>query len=181
MSDFDTQLAGRLQRLTAAAPSTPFPKESPGSGRRFNTIAGVALVAAAVVVAAVIVGPRLSSPPLATITVGRLHILAESGAAWEGSVDQEGAEATALAKIREFDPSVEDLRVVSVDQVAAVHTVTGPSGRVLDTSDPIDAWVFLVAGTSDEWANTSGWALVDAESGDIIHADLLHTNDPAVP
>lgn len=91
------------------------------------------------------------------------------------------AETTALAKIRSFDPAVENLTVESVQQVAQVSSVSGPSQRIAEFPEAVDAWVFFVRGTSDEWLSTTGWALIDADSGEVILADLLHTNDPVTP
>ena len=118
---------------------------------------------------------------MAILTVGSLQIAAQQGQSWSGSVAREQAETTALAAIRRFDPSAEDLTIVDARKVAGVRTVTGPSGRVFDSSEPVDAWVFLATGTSPEWASTSGWALIDASSGSVVAADLLRTTDPVSP
>jgi hypothetical protein len=176
MTDFDTQLASRLGRLAAAAPPTPMP----AIATRRPRLAVVAVMAAVLLVG-IFIAPRMGTGPVATITVGTLQITAQQGASWRGSVEREQAQATALAAIRSFDPAVENLTIVDARQVAGVRTVTGPSGRVLDSSEPVDAWVFFVTGASPEWASTSGWALIDATSGTVIAADLLRTNDPVSP
>ena len=181
MIDFDAQLAGRLERLLQAAPATPPPaigwRSLPGPLQIGGLLAG----GAAILLAVVLVTSGIGSAPIATIAVGDLRITAQTGATWTGSVDRETAEATALAKIRSFDPTVENLTVESVRQVARVHSVSDPSGRIAELPKAVDAWVFFVRGNSEEWLSTSGWALIDADSGEAIHADLLNTNDPVTP
>jgi hypothetical protein len=173
MTNFDQQLTTRLERLVAAAPATPMPAIEAHRPRLLW-----AVVAAAALLAVIFVAPRVGTGPVAMISVGSLQISAEQGASWSGSVDRQKAEATALAAIRRFDSAVEGLTIVETRQVAGVRTVTGPSGGVLESSEPVDAWVFSVTGTAPEWASTTGWALIDAASGKVLAAALLSTNDP---
>lgn len=181
MNDFDAQLAGRLEGLLRAAPATSLPAAGWRTAPRSLQVGAFLAGGAAILLAVVVVAAGLGRAPIATIAVGDLRITAQAGASWTGSVDRETAEATALTKIRSFDPDVEHLTVESVRQVAQVHSVSGPSERIAEFPNAVDAWVFFVRGTSDEWLSTTGWALIDADSGEVILADLLHTNDPVRP
>ena len=181
MTDFDAQLAGRPEGLLRAAPATPLPDIGWRPLSSSLQIGALLAGSAAILLAVVLATSGIGSAPIATIAVGDLRITAQTGATWAGSVDRETAEATALAKIRSFDPTVQNLTVESVRRVAQVHSVTGPSQRIAEFRKAVDAWVFFVRGTSEEWRSTTGWALIDADSGEVILADLLHTNDPVTP
>ena len=181
MNDFDAQLAGRLRNLLRAAPATQPPafgwRLLPRPAHMGMLLAG----GVATLLAVVLITSGIGSAPVATIAVGDLRITAQTGATWTGSVDRDTAEAAALAKIRSFDPAVENLTVESVRQVAGVRTVTDPTGRIAEFPNAVEAWVFFVRGNSHEWPSTTGWAVIDASSGEVVHADLLHTNDPVTP
>lgn len=182
MNDFDGQLARRLDGLLRAAPATPLPaagwRIAPRSLQAGALIAGGAAILLA---AAVVVASGIGRAPIATMTVGDLRVTAQADATWSGSVDREDAKATALAKIRSLDPAVGILTVESARQVAQATSVSGPSQRFVELPKAVDAWVFFVRGNSDDWLSTSGWALIDADTGEVILADLLRTNDPVTP
>jgi hypothetical protein len=115
---------------------------------------------------------------LATVNVAGLQVAFDPAATWSGAVTRARAEETALAKIHDLDPSVIDLRVASSRQVAGVFTVTDEEGqRQFSSTNAVDAWVFEVTGTSVAFARATGWALVDADSGQVIAADVLQTNE----
>ncbi len=176
MDTFETRVQQRLLRLSAAAPSA-----TPPALARTRVPARLLLVGAiavcAVLVAVAVGVPRLSRPTLAVVSVAGVHIAHDPTAAWSGTVPQAQAEKTALDKIGSFDPSVTDLQVTSVRQVAGVFTVTDPDGqRKFSSSEPVDAWVFKVRGKSATFVRATGWALIDAQTGHVISADLLQTN-----
>lgn len=173
MSDFDGALGTRLQRLLSAAPGSRAPDldrvRSP-----IGRLTAVILAAGLLLIAFIAVVPGLRQVPLATVSVGQIEIAHEAGDSWSGEVSRLAAEEAALAKIHDLDPSVVDLQITSSRQVAGVRTVTDEDGqREFSSTTAVDAWVFEITGDSAEFDNATGWAMVDADNGNVIAADLL--------
>lgn len=175
MDDFEAELGERLQRLVVAAPGAR--PRALGRARPLIGLLTAVLLVAGLLMVVVVVMPGSRPPMLATVSVANLKIAVDPGDSWSGGVLRVEAEETALAKIHDLDPSVLDLQVVSSRQVAGVFTVTDEEGqREFSSTTAVDAWVFEVTGTSVEFEHATGWAMVDADSGRIIAADILQAN-----
>ena len=67
-----------------------------------------------------------------------------------------------------------DLDVLAVQEVEDIETLK--AFVKFSSSEPVDAWVFKVRGKSATFVRATGWALIDAQTGQVISADLLQTN-----
>jgi hypothetical protein len=177
MDTYETRLRQRLLRLSAAAPSAT-PPDLPSTRVPARLLLMGAIAGCAVLLAVTIGLPHLWRPTLAVVSVAGAQIAHDPTATWSMTVSRAQAEQTALDKVGSFDPSVTDLRVTSVRQVAGVFTVEDLDGqRVFSSSDPVNAWVFAISGKSSRFERATGVVLIDAQNGKVIAADLLQTNE----
>jgi hypothetical protein len=175
MDRFDQTVSARVGRLAEAVPRTQPPTFSPVRGLWAPALGGAVVVG--FLIAAGTLG-RLGIPPVATVNIFSLTLAVDGSADWNPTVAENTAEANALEKAEELTPSVRNLRIISVRQVAGVYSVTDTNGdRKFQSSEAVDAWVFQITGESTELATANGWALVDAHSGVVIAADMIQRSE----